>query len=137
MMNRERLLRLFLRSVGSVAALAALCAIMPFPWMDAAHRALGMGTLPALPVVGYLARSTSAFCALFGGLLWVVSFDLHRYRSLLRCIGVAAVGLGLFLFAVDNIEGLPWFWRLTEGPINVTIGAIVLSLSRGLQGEEC
>jgi hypothetical protein len=53
--------------VGTVSALAAFCAVMPYAWMNATHQYLGMGVLSDQPVVGYLTRSTSAFYALFGG----------------------------------------------------------------------
>jgi hypothetical protein len=32
--------------------------------------------MDGLPVVGSLARSTSAFYAMLGGLFWIISFDL-------------------------------------------------------------
>lgn len=130
-MNRERYLRLFLRTVGSAAGLAAFCALMPYSWMNAVHQWLGMGILPDKPVVGYLARSTCAFYALFGGLFWMLSLDLLRFRPLLHYIGMATVLLGILLFGVDRVEGMPRFWQAAEGPINVAIGIIVLWLSRG------
>ena len=132
-MNREQSLKLFLRLVGAVTALAAFCAVMPYAWMNATHQYLGMGVLPDMPIVGYLARSTSAFYALFGGLFWVMSFDLQRYRPLLRYIGFATVVLGVLLFGVDRIEGMPRFWRAAEGPIDVGIGIVILWLSRRME----
>jgi len=129
-MNRERLLRLFLRVTGLVAALAAFCVALPYAWMDAAHRILGMGALPTQPFVGYLARSTPARHALYGIVLLAASFDVVRYRPLLRIIGLATIALGLTLFGVDRIEGLPLFWQVGEGSIDVFIGATIVSLSR-------
>lgn len=129
-MKTDRFLRRFLRWVGGVAALAALCAVMPYTWMNAAHTFLGMGRLPETPIVGYLARSTCAFYALFGGLFWVMSFELDRYRPLLRYVGFGAILLGILLFGVDHVEGMPHFWQASEGPINVIIGATIVWLSR-------
>jgi len=71
--NSEQVLKLFLRLIGSAALLALIFVAAPHAWMDAIHAQMGMGQLPDAPVVGYLARSTSAFYALLGGLLWVVS----------------------------------------------------------------
>jgi hypothetical protein len=96
--------------------------------MNAIHRLLGMGPLPDAPVVGYLARSTSAFYALLGGLLWLVSFDVARFRPVVLYLGAALVALGLSLTAIDAIEGLPAFWRLAEGPLDVAFGAALLWL---------
>ena len=134
-MKSEPFLRLFLRAVGAVAALAAFCAVMPYSWMNATHQFLGMGVLPDKPVVGYLARSTSAFYALFGGLFWVLSFNLVRYRPVLLYMGAATVALGLLLCGVDRVEGLPLFWRAVEGPIDTAFGLIILWLLRGVRDE--
>ena len=134
-MNREIALRIFLRTVGAVAALAAFCVAMPYAWMDAVHRHLGMGTLPAAPIVGYLARSTSSFYALLGGLLLVVSFDLPRYSPLLRPIGIGIVLLGLALLVVDHVEGLPPWWQAGEGPFDTLCGAMLLFLARKTTDE--
>ena len=97
--------------------------------MNAAHQWLGMGALSDQPVVGYLARSTSAFYAILGGLFWALSFDLRRHRPVLRYVGSASVLLGVALFAVDRLEGLPAFWQATEGPIDVGIGIAILWLA--------
>jgi len=75
-----------------------------------------------------LARSTSAFYALMGGLLWVVSFDLRRHWPVIRYTGVAIVLIALLLLGVDLAEGMPWWWTLAEGPFNVSFGAVVLVL---------
>lgn len=132
-MTRERFLILFLRIVGTVAGSAALCAVMPVRAMDATHRALGMGPLPGGPIVEYLARSTSAFYALLGGLLWIISLDLPRYRPLVRLTGVAFVALGALLLWTDLRAGLPWFWQLAEGPLDMLFGVILLCAGRRAQ----
>jgi hypothetical protein len=128
-MKSDNFLKLFLRVLGVVSLFALVGVFMPYSWMDATHRWLGMGILPAEPIVGYLARSTSAFYAVFGGLLLIVSFDLQRYRGLLIYIGLMHVIFGVMLLAVDLIEGLPLFWSLAEGPTVILFGAIILVLS--------
>jgi len=121
--------KLFLRVLGSVALLAVFAVIMPHSWMNAIHQRLGMGQLPPEPIVGYLARSTSAFYALLGALLWVVSSDLVRHRPVLRFLGWAIILFGGMLLIVDFVEGMPLWWSLWEGPINMAFGAIILILS--------
>ena len=130
MTNDERMLCWLLRAVGGAALLAIPCALMPYAWMDAVHRFLGMGALPNAPIVGYLARSTSAFYGLLGGLFWMASYDLRRYRPIVLFLGGSVVVFGLFLIAVDWVEGLPWFWRVWEGPFSVAFGAAILWLVR-------
>ena len=102
---------------------------MPYSWMRAIHQWLGMGELPDQPIVGYLARSTSVFYALFGGLLWCLSFHPNRYRPVIHYLGAATIAFGAMLFIVDLLEGLPLYWILTEGPINIAIGLIIFNLS--------
>jgi len=129
-MASEGVLRALLRIIGSSLLLALLFVAAPYESMDYIHLSLGMGTLPDSPVVGYLARSTSAFYAILGGLLWVLSFDLPRYRPVLTYLG-AAIGLfGVVLLAVDWQEGMPRFWTLWEGPFVTMFGLAILLLSR-------
>jgi hypothetical protein len=129
MSNHESLLKLFLRVLGTSALTAAFFVCVPDTWMDAIHQQLGMGKLPDAPIVSYLARSTSAFYALLGGLLWVVSFDLRRHRVVLRYLGAAILIFGLALFVIDWQAGLPLWWRLWEGPIDCAFGIVILFLS--------
>jgi hypothetical protein len=129
MTKTERFLQIFLRIMGSVTGLALPCAMMPYSWMNAIHQYLGMGTLPSEPIVGYLARSLSAFYAFLGGLLWVLSFDVRRHRLALCYVGAGSVALGLILLGVDFVEGMPRYWRFSEGPFGATLGALLLWLS--------
>jgi hypothetical protein len=129
----ERLLRFLLRYLGSVSLLALVAVFMPFTWMDATHRWLGMGPLPTGPIVGYLARSLSLFYALLGGLLWVCSFDPLRHRQVLCYLGAAFIFFGLVMWGVDVAEAMPGFWRNGEGPFVIIIGGIILALSARLK----
>lgn len=130
MLHAEDALRWFLRLVGTASLLALPCALMPFSWMDATHRWLGLGSLPSEPIVPYLARSLSLFYAVLGGLLWTASFDLRRHRVILWYVGGAMLLLGLILCWVDLSAGLPTWWVLYEGPWDAMLGAIILLLNR-------
>lgn len=120
---------MFLRIIGTLALFAVVAVVMPYSWMNAIHQWLGMGQLPSQPVVGYLARSASAFYALFGGLLWLASCDVQRHRLVLIYLGAATIIFGAVLFVVDLLEGMPLHWSLTEGPTNVTFGIVILIVS--------
>ncbi len=100
--------------------------------MASIHSDLGLGEMPDTPVVWYLARSTSAFYALLGGLFWVISFDPVRYRGTLTYLGVALPLFGLALLVIDWSVGLPFFWRIWEGPFVIVIGLVILTASRKL-----
>lgn len=132
MTTEDRFLQVVLRVIGTAGLLAIPFVMMPHSWMDAIHQGLGLGKLPDAPIVGYLARSASAFYAILGGLLWTVSFDLHRHRLVLIYIGVAVILFGLAMLVVDLAQGMPIWWSLAEGPFNVACGAVFLWFSRRL-----
>lgn len=121
----ETFLRFVLRLVGTVSLTALFAVVMPYSSMDAIHQMLGMGRLPDQPVVGYLARSVSAFYALLGGLFWLLSFDLHRHRPTLCFVGIAILIFGATLIGIDWVEGLPLWWRAWEGPWVMLIGTAI------------
>ena len=64
---------------GSLFALVPV--VMPWSWMAATHRWLGLGEMPTTPVVEYLARSLSAFYALVGALCLAMASDLRHKRG--------------------------------------------------------
>ena len=113
MTKQEYYFKLFLRIIGTTALLAIVAVVMPYSWMNVTHKWLGMGELPSEPIVGYLARSTSAFYAILGGLFWLVSFDLHRHRLVLCYLGYVIIIFGAALFIIDLLEGMPLSWSLT------------------------
>jgi hypothetical protein len=135
MTKSERLLRLLLRTCGTADLLAVGAVVMPYFWMNAIHQWLGMGWLPDEPIVGYLARSTSAFYAMLGGLAWVASFDLYRHRLILCYLGAATIVFGLALLIIDILEGMPQYWVVCEGPVDTALGVLILVLSRRLKRQ--
>ena len=130
MTRADEALLLLLRfmSVGSLFALVAV--LMPFSWMVATHRWPGLGETPTGPVIEYLARSLSAFYALFGALFPVLASDLERYRPVVRFLGVALALGGLVLLGVALGAGMPWWWSVFEGPGGVVCGALMFVLAR-------
>jgi hypothetical protein len=129
MTRADKLVVVLLRvlGVGSLFALGAV--VMPTSWMAATHRWLGLGEMPAGPVVEYLARTLSAFYAFTGAVCLVVASDLGRYRPLARFLGVAFALMGVAFFAVDLWAGLPWWWTAFEGPPTVAVGALLYWLA--------
>ena len=128
-------LKIVLRLVGTASLTALILAAAPHSWMREIHAWLGLGTMPDTPVVWYLARSTSAFYALLGGLFWVVSFDPRRHRSVLIYLGAAVTLLGVALLVMDWWEGLPLLWKVWEGPFVIVFGLVLLFLSRAIEPE--
>jgi hypothetical protein len=130
MTRTDRSLAILLRCLGGGSLLALVPVVMPFSWMVATHRWLGLGEMPNGPVVEYLARSVSAFYALFGALFLVVASDLERYRPVVRFLGVALALVGLILVGVDVGAGMPWWWSAFEGPLWVGFGALIFFLAQ-------
>jgi hypothetical protein len=126
MIDRERFVQVLLRVVGTAGLTAAFFVMAPDAWMAAIHRALGMGELPDAPVVGYLARSSSALHAVLGGLFWAVSFDLERHRPVLGWMGLLLALFGIAMLAVNFASGMPVWWSLAEGPFNLLFGMALL-----------
>src|SRR5262249_40364885 len=98
MTKSDKALVILLRFVGVTALFALVAVFMPFSWMVATHRWLGLGEMPTGPVVEYLAHSLSAFYAIMmGALCLVLATDLERYRPLVRFLGVAFALMSLVL----------------------------------------
>ena len=127
--SHESALRVLLRFIGTSSLLALIFVAAPYSWMNEIHQYLGMGELAHQPVVGYLARSTSAFYAIMGGLFWLISFDLQRYERVVNYLGVIFIVFGVAFFIIDWVEGMPLFWRNCEGPFVIVFGIVIIYLN--------
>jgi hypothetical protein len=103
---------------------------MPRSWIAGIHRWLGLGELALSPVVEYLARTLSAFYAIFGALCLLVATDLERYRPVAWFLGAVQVVMGVIFIVVDVTAGMPSWWTTYEGPSEIIIGAIMVFLAR-------
>ncbi|MCC6124708.1 MAG: hypothetical protein IT426_07090 [Pirellulales bacterium] len=133
--RRERALVVLLRISAIVLLTALIPAVMPFSWMIAIHRQLGMGELPDGPIVGYLTRSCSALYAMHGALVYFVSRDVRRYLPVVKCLAVLGIVLGAGLFVLDLAVGMPWFWIAGEGPCVALLGGAFLWLASKVPGR--
>jgi hypothetical protein len=129
MTRTDKALVILLRLLGVSALFALVAVCMPFSWMAATHRWLGLGEMPTAPVVEYLARSLSAFYAFFGAVCLLAASDLERYRPLVRFLGAASILMGLVYLGIDLAAGMPWWWIASEGPGTVVFGALLFFLA--------
>ena len=106
----KRLLCLF----GGTCWLAVFAFVMPRSWMAVTHEWLGMGTLPEKPVVEYLARTTSALCAFYGGLLFVLAMDVHRYAPAITYQAIAMMSLSAVGAILGLRAGMPAWWMIGD-----------------------
>ena len=129
-LNSRRPLVIVLRCLGALDFLAILAVFLPQSWMASAHAALGLGTLPDAPILGYLTRSASALYVLHGAMILFVSFDVRRYERLITFLAIAALIHGAVMLGIDLAVGMPWFWTLFEGPGFAMTGIVVLMAKR-------
>ena len=136
MCGPERILAVLVRMVGLLACSAIVPAFMPFAWMEATHRWLGMGELPDVPIVHYLARSVSLLYAAHGAVVVYLSFDVDRYLPVLRLTAVVVVFCGASLTAIDVWSGMPWFWTAAEGSFLIVAGLVLGWLTGRSEGRQ-
>ena len=105
------------------------CCFLPVRVDGRDPRRLGLGELPYTPLMSYLTRTLPAMYASMGAVLLFISFDVDRYRPLIRLVGVLAVAGGVGVAILDAAAGLPLFWTVSEGPLTVALGG-ALSPSR-------
>jgi hypothetical protein len=129
-MKSPRVLKLLLRLVG-VSALFALGAVaMPMAWMATIHRGLGLGEMPQGAIVEYLARSLSAFYALFGVVCLALAHDVEQHRAAISLGGLLLAIFGAIMLGIDMAAGMPWDWTISEGPLTILMGGLLRWLAR-------
>ena len=135
MHRSERVAVFVLRLIG-IGGLCAIPAIlMPDSWIAAIHTAAGLGEFPDAPIVGYLARSLSAFYAFNGAIALVISFDIRRYRPVIRLLAALFTMMGLVLLGIDLATGMPLLWTVCEVPSTIAIGVILFWSLTGTDDE--
>jgi hypothetical protein len=130
MTKSDLLLVILLRFLGVTSLFALVAVFMPTSWMAATHRWLGLGEMPSAPVVEYLARTVSAFYAMFGALCLLVATNLERYRLVAWFLGAAQLVMGIVFVGIDLAAGMPSWWTAYEGLSEIVIGAVMMVLAR-------
>jgi energy-converting hydrogenase Eha subunit E len=123
-------LRILLRIVGVLTLMALVGVLMPRSWMASTHEWLGLGELPAAPIVENLARSVSAFYSIFGAVCLVMAADPERYRPLVRFLGVVVALFGVVLIGINLTAGMPLWWTASEAGSTMVFGALMFFLAR-------
>lgn len=119
--------------IGALLTGSAVFAIfLPEESMASMNATAGLGEFPAVPLTGYLTRSLSAMYAIHGGLLFVLSTDVVRYRPVIEFVGWATAALGVAMTGIDLTAPMPLWWTLVEGPSVIVIGVVLALLVRKL-----
>ena len=134
--TNHRALIILLRIGGVAACTAIIACVMPTTWIVATHRWLGLGDFPDAPITQYLARSLSAFYAIFGGLAILVSTEVPRYAPIIRFLAYATLAFGALITCIDAIAGMPTYWTLFEGPPTFVLGVVILLLVRRVERSD-
>ena len=124
----ERRLVIVLRTAAVVTGLAIVPVFFPTSLMASIHEQLGLGMFPDGAIVVYLARSLSAFYAMHGGLLWLVSMDVRRFAPILTYLIYAGLVFGVGIIIVDCLAGMPLNWTVQEGTSVLVLSGAMLFL---------
>ena len=135
MSTSEHALRWVVWILGAVLLTALPTAFLPQAWMDSIHRWLGLGELPSIPIIGYMARSLSLFYAMNGALLLFLAVDVRRNSRTLRFLGAIWALFGVGITWIDAVVGLPLYWVLTEGPPTIGVSLLILVLASRVSRE--
>lgn len=129
-MTHDRLLLWLLRVNAGILLLAAPCTLLPFAWMNAVHRGVfGLGELPDIPIVLYMARSLSLTYALHGAVVLGITLHWPQYRSAVPYLAMLHILFGLTIVVIDVSAGMPWWWAAGEGG-SAGFGVLVLLVYR-------
>lgn len=128
-MNKRWCLLAVLRISGFGMMCALFFVFCPFSWMAWINDWLGMGQpLLYTPVTSYLIRTLSGAYAIIGAIFVFVSYDLSRYREIIKLLACIAIAAGIGITILDAILRLPIMWTALEGPMTIALGAIILYL---------
>jgi hypothetical protein len=103
----ESSLKLLLRFLGGICLIALVPLLMPRHWLDSGRQFLGLGPFPTAPIAEYLARSVSALCSFYGGLLLLLSCDVHRFVAIIKYQAIAIMLLSLLGVFLGGQAGVP------------------------------
>jgi hypothetical protein len=125
-MNKEKIQKILLRVAGVFEILAFIAVVMPRSWMEISHEWLGLGGMPHGPVLMFLIRQASYTYGMHGVSLWVLSFDVKRFRPLVILNGVAYLLAAPVFVAIDYNSGMPLWWTIGDSAGCGFLGAVLL-----------
>lgn len=103
-----------LRASAVLLLLAFVGAALPESWMKAAYEWGDVEPWPDGALLLYLARTVSLAYGFYGLLALYLSFDVERYRPLIRFIAIASFPFAPAMFLVIWSAGLPMVWAVIE-----------------------
>jgi hypothetical protein len=136
MTKAEKSLQWILRLSAAVFAVAIFAVFLPTAWMVKVGEHMKVAPLPTeYPIFQYLARSESLLYALLGGICWIVSMDLRRYRPLVIYLSATGLLYASIMCPIDFIFKMPLRWSTHEGPMVFLFSLLMLWLSFKIQKQ--
>jgi hypothetical protein len=122
---KEKILIIILRLSGLMLITAFVAVFLPYEMMTSIHFQIGLGTMPQLPILDYLARSVSMFYGIHGVIVIYISYNLNKYLQFLKLLCYLGLLFGLSLFFIDINASMPSYWTFGESPIVVLLNLVI------------
>ena len=132
----EKTLITILRISGLMLITAFIAVVLPYETMARIHYMMGLGNLPQIPILDYLARSVSFFYGMHGVIILYISFNLMRYLQFLKLFCYLGFAFGIALFIIDMTAPMPSYWSFGEGPFVVSLNIVVYFLVGRLERQK-
>jgi hypothetical protein len=117
-----RLQQILLRFAALVQFTALPGVILPRVALGKLSWLMGLGEPPLVPLMIYMTGGCAYVFLAEGVLLWLLSYDVVRYRPLVIASGwIYLVGGPAFLW-IDLHAGLPWWWVVMDSVSCLLIG---------------
>lgn len=124
MSEPSRCLVVVLRATAVLLLVAFVGASLPESWMKAVHEWGELGPWAGGALLVYLARVVSLLYGFFGLLALYMSFDVRRYRPLVRFMAAVSFAFVPIMFVVIWSAGLPTVWAVGEPASILLISAL-------------
>lgn len=136
-MRVESWIRLLLRVLGGICLTALIAVVMPLEWIARSHEWMGLGAFPDAPIAEYLARSTSALCAFYGGFVLMLARDPRRYVAIIKYQSWAMLALSTLSVVVWLKLGMTAYWVWLDALGGWALLIPILILAHRLEASSC
>ena len=104
-----------LRATAVLFLVAFVGAALPESWIKVVYEWGGeLGHWPGGALLVYLARAVSILYGFYGLLVLYLSFDVQRYRPLIRFMAIVSFPFVPIMFVIILTAGLPTVWAVSE-----------------------
>ncbi len=131
----ENTLIIILRLSGIMLVTAFIAVFLPYEMMARIHEQMGLGHLPQVPILDYLAHSVSLFYGIHGVMILYISFNLIRYLPFLKLLCYLSLVFGIAMIWIDINAPMPVSWTFGEGPFIISLTLVIYILVKMLESR--